>query len=419
MSNLENFESKQDPRLSSPEKLPGSKRKEQQFYEEVTPLQHVLEDLSSKYKIVIQSDVPIKEEVLENTTRKRQKISSHHHRSLQERGSGEMVWGAEVPGGKTILLSSRDEKGVPHGDKIGLNKRLRVDGLLDLSPLLNMQERRDLMLRNGLPTEVITDIKEITHMRVNGKKMDTNKFKEFLVEEARKKGVSIGTERFTRFMRGVTIVIAEREMPVGERLLDVLTCKKKEDLEKILKHVFVFINTKKYLKKKNEKLPPEQRVEYCDLENDPKIEGVDKLDYKNEEHIVKYFTEYLPTRMARYLARMHKEGLGHRYASSHNWLLSGDLCDLDSVIESYGDPFDLDLTKTVKALENTLDFKNGLTQSYLKSILKKHRINGAQEAVALFNKEYLKAYEEEKKKKEDEYNPNFDPDLVHEPREDR
>ena len=57
----------------------------------------------------------------------------------------------------------------------------------------------------------------------------------------------------------------------------------------------------------------------------------ERFDVNKKEDIRRYLGEYLPREMGRYLARFHRLGLAHGFATFHNWSAVGTLYDLDSV----------------------------------------------------------------------------------------
>lgn len=66
--------------------------------------------------------------------------------------------------------------------------------------------------------------------------------------------------------------------------------------------------------------------QYNRIKGDPEV-----FDAHNDADIKRYFSEYLPAQVGRFLARFHKIGLAHEFATAHNWSLVGTLYDLDSV----------------------------------------------------------------------------------------
>lgn len=192
-----------------------------------------------------------------------------------------------------------------------------VLGLHESDSMVRVLRASALMRRAGIDTELIFKVLEPTEFPFQPEIIPAPEIKRKLVEDIwigdspDRQGVRVEKEdiaNLSRYLEDTTFFIIIRGMQVAERLIDLNHCQTKKEFLELMTRVFNYIN----------------RVQ--------ESRGSQKrFDAAKTDDIIDYFTDYLPTRIATNIAKIHNLGLMHHYATDHNINLAGALVDLDSV----------------------------------------------------------------------------------------
>ncbi|MFA6106625.1 MAG: hypothetical protein WC745_03020, partial [Patescibacteria group bacterium] len=282
------------------------------------------------------------EPFLSDRERKFNRISRDHCRSLEERNiSSGIIWSYRH-GKYDILYGSKSIKGQPtNGSDIKLTEDsnyingYRADGLFDKTYVNTVMAASKFMNEHGLPTEFVREVRNLKGIKIDGKMADMENIKTILIkeyEEELKLSEPDENERqkkldaSTAYLKSADFSIIERDTQVNERVQD-LSLADEANFRKIVAKVFKWVNQRNRLEEENKKLPAKKRKKYSAIGNIPALQ----LDPKKIEHVEYYFKYYLPNQMGQYLGIFHRLKLIHKFPTSHNWSLTGQLYDLDSV----------------------------------------------------------------------------------------
>ncbi|OGI62941.1 hypothetical protein A2818_00250 [Candidatus Nomurabacteria bacterium RIFCSPHIGHO2_01_FULL_40_12] len=190
----------------------------------------------------------------------------------------------------------------------------------------------DLLRRNGIETEKIEQVIEPAEVIVNGERISITELKKRIIDYA-KQCVSVGViplsmSRYSAHPIPFTLdeisliekdlelkrfLFLVRSFQVTERIMDLAQTKTKEEFEEMMSKVFKFINTREGLEAKREG----REAQYFDVQNPQDVD--------------RFFRDFLPSRCAKNLARIHNLGLAHHFPTVHNFSLVGSIYDLDTV----------------------------------------------------------------------------------------
>jgi len=200
----------------------------------------------------------------------------------------------------------------------------------------------DFMRSHGLATERVLSVRPLEKVPYKGRQISIKQWKEITIQDPPKEALSFASKEMAdpqhgmfEFLERSQFCVIERDYPIAERIRDLGEILNEKQAEEIFSKIFKFIN-------------------FRDHTN---FDAQDKDDQKQ------YLVDYLPTKMGRYLGKLHFLGLTHGYPTRHNWLVSGDLVDLDSVKGApllLNDPkitdedIKLDITRTMLAISNCL-----------------------------------------------------------------
>lgn len=241
-------------------------------------------------------------------------ISPNHGRSY-EIMVGNVLWMDEFGN----LFSSLNSKGNNLTDpKVELQDNSPTGflffGLQDDASLARVIRASELLRSQNIDTEAIVKVITPTRLPYRLKYVPIQEFKEELINQA--KGAAFHPKRLYKLQRvldEIDFVITVRAAQVPERISDLATAEGVEDTIAILRRSFDFINFEEEIKSKKGKYKPEHF----------------SADSKEDRN--RFFAEYLPKRMARNFARMHRMGLIHKYTVPGNISVIGGIYDLDSV----------------------------------------------------------------------------------------
>lgn len=188
-----------------------------------------------------------------------------------------------------------------------------------------------ILRANNVGTEVI--IKVIEPMEFpssDGRRLSRREFKRKLIDEAKSGGLKYdGFDEISptdipllaQVLGKTNPIITVRGLEVSERLGDLYDAETYSDLVRLLDEAFKFVNMSETRKTKKD---PSYKPEHF------------STDEKND--VERYLTQYLPDKIGRNLAKLHKLGLVHVYPHRGNISLTGAIYDLDSV---KGEPLDV------------------------------------------------------------------------------
>lgn len=270
------------------------------------------------------------------------KLSLHHARSFgSETIDGKVLWGDEYGNRFTAVTS----KGIPADGCIPALEpdpnnygKFRTKYLLDTVDVGEVNELSRDLRSHGLNTEYIFQSKTLTAIEYKGQVIPINELKQKMRDDyiqGHKAKLAAGnlspSDSFTerRALSDESIKVLDeylgqaeyleviRQMPVNERL---------RDLPAILEQ-FEGPQARRFMKA---------------------ITTYFQSDHQNVHledtaiSLYHYMTEILPQRMGSYLARLHKLGYAHGFATTHNWVATGELVDLDGVKKIGNTPLNLE-----------------------------------------------------------------------------
>lgn len=241
-------------------------------------------------------------------------ISPNHGRSY-EIMVGNVLWMDEFGN----LFSSLNSKGNNlTAPRVEIQENLPTGylflGLQDDSSLTRVIKASELLRSQNVDTEAIVKVIVPTSLPLEGEDLSIEEFKKRLHQKAKKGKFSPQSlAKLRRALDDINFVITIRAVQVSERISDLATAEGIEDTIAILRRSFDFINFEEEIKSKKGKYKPEH------------------FSADNKEDRNRFFAEYLPKRMARNFARMHRIGLKHKYTVPSNISVIGGIYDLDSV----------------------------------------------------------------------------------------
>ena len=158
------------------------------------------------------------------------KISTKHGRSMDDQDISGVVFWSDGPGSK-IFFSGRSFKGVPEKEPyitvdVTGYKYLRAQGLKedthDRRAISRIIRASAFLRDNGLPTERITRVEQVTKVRHNGKMIPIDDWKD-LVRINKRILLSpnqplVPAEDVSAFVDDLDFFVLEREMQTSERL---------------------------------------------------------------------------------------------------------------------------------------------------------------------------------------------------------
>ena len=291
----------------------------------------------------------------DRSSKRFRQLSFAHGRSVFDQGiSREIIFGSP----KYPLLGSVDYKGnLVDRNIISIQKDnasymgLRVKGL-DIGTMIEGRRKSsDILWSLGLPTEVIISTHEIIELVEKGKKIGIDQWKHQVIEDIKngsrfvttdssgiEKKVEVAPGEVEKFLKSVNFYVSERALQVPERIRDLVYSKQPDtELKALLRPVFQWINSAVKLK------------------NSGIIRGTpapETFDVNEPEDIKRYLEQWLPSQLAIFLARMHKNGVTHGYPHDQNASLAGTWYDLDSLkgLQINGEePEEVDYLKDLRA----------------------------------------------------------------------
>jgi len=290
------------------------------------------------------------------------KISTKHGRSMDDQDISGVVFWSDGPGSK-IFFSGRSFKGVPEKEPyitvdVTGYKYLRAQGLKedthDRRAISRIIRASAFLRDNGLPTERITRVEQVTKVRHNGKMIPIDDWKD-LVRINKRILLSpnqplVPAEDVSAFVDDLDFFVLEREMQTSERLIDLaminFSLEGEDDPELVqVDHSESIIGV--------ESGEDDFKITFLG-ENEVKVSGKTfrkrmgrifnivnlyegrlgtnwTFSVENNDDIKKYFQEYLPSQMGDYMGRFHKLGIAHTFPHAQNWTAVGTLIDLDSI----------------------------------------------------------------------------------------
>lgn len=206
-------------------------------------------------------------------------------------------------------------------------EKFATQGLQDSSFIRRTVIASQVLRELGIEAEMTTRVIEPLTLPLGDQEMAIGEFKdEVLRRTLTRKGQArhlanainpVDRKKFSqmrRFIDNADFRFSVRAMQTPERLSDLSKFETHEEAMAVLGRAFSFVNF-------SERLKSEQNPEY---------EG-DFFDVNNPEDIIRYFGEYLPTKIGRYFATMHKNGITHGFPHPGNISTVGSIYDLDSV----------------------------------------------------------------------------------------
>ena len=116
----------------------------------------------------------------------------------------------------------------------------------------------------------------------------------------------------------------DRAQQTSERIMDLAALENYEDLEELLTNAYTFLNEEEHRKAaSNTAYTPT----YLDI---PIYDPVTNTLAINQEQFFQYLTNILPTRAAKNIALMHKNGISHGFLHAGNISTVGSVYDLDT-----------------------------------------------------------------------------------------
>lgn len=191
----------------------------------------------------------------------------------------------------------------------------------------------------GLPTERYVRFKSIEQFAKDGRKMDIEEFKQALYEDA-EKGIH---SRYTaeelkdikKFLENTTdFIITHREVQTALRLSEVAQIEDSDQFNHEMREFEWWLNHH------HEKDSDFTAFKFISDEGKP-----------NKSELKRYFVDWYPKMMARYLAKLHEAGISHGFAHKQNWELYPALVDLDS---SKGEPLGTDAITEADMMKDAL-----------------------------------------------------------------
>ena len=251
-------------------------------------------------------------------------------------------FGSEIINGKVVFsdefgnrFTSVTYKGLPPIDEIPFIEDdgwcasgFRTKFLCDTDDSKDINEISKTLRSKGLNTEHIIKETLLDHIIYGGAKISIPDLKNQMRVAYYDSHPNLKPEQKTKidkYINEAKYVALERLLPVNERLIDIDYALTSTNFDRFISSLKTYF--------------------------DEEYQGV-KFD-GSPQSMFDYLTKVLPVRMGRYLGKFHQAGYIHRYATVHNWLLTGDLCDLDGVekINPQSSTFD--------------DYKNDLGQTYI------------------------------------------------------
>ncbi|MBN1162625.1 hypothetical protein JXA34_02680 [Patescibacteria group bacterium] len=269
------------------------------------------------------------------------RVSEHHMRSLgSEIIDGNVLW-ADEHGNRFTAVSLKGS--VPEGKSPYLERdpdygHLRTHYLYhvsDDSKLERLQKISESVRAAGLPTETMVVAKKLSKMNIDGEKLTIEELKKRLKEEyfgsdSEKQTLDFTEEEVDVYLERVQYYEIIRIVPFQERLRDTPQIIKDIDSSEAQR---LMHNLSTYF-----------MDNYRGVDFEPTPEG-----------FYKYYTQDLPALMGNYLARFHGTGYFHKYPTTHNWTLTGELVDLEGAKPLQSKDFTLedvhcDLSQTVMSI---------------------------------------------------------------------
>lgn len=222
-------------------------------------------------------------------------------------------------------------------------------GLQESDSTVRVLKASEILRSHGVDTEAIIKVIEPAQLPYNGELVPVQEFKKRLIEAVWNEDATEGDKcedtgylkvprqqipRLTQVLHDSTFFLTVRGQQVPERLEDLTMTSDGEGILAMICRALHFVNLDEAAKKR-----PQRFFVIPERNNTGDISRI--FEY--------YLTEYLPKRVARNFATMHKSGLIHYYPHTGNISLVGSLYDLDSVRGEplgLGDPPITDADKT-------------------------------------------------------------------------
>lgn len=263
------------------------------------------------------------------------KVSPFHGRSyefntdIDETGTS-VVWSDEYGNLYTMINTKGNNCTDPKVEKSDIAPSGFVFiGLQDGYSLRRVLKASEILRSHNIDTEVLIKVIEPTELPYEGTNLPIPELKKRMLERVWqenapeesdeknagffKKPTRSDIPKIAEALENTTFFITVRGLQVSERLVD-LSRAKDADLITMLGYAFKFINMEEATKaRKDKSYKPES------------------FSTEKKKDIRRYFNDYLPKRLARNFAKMHRLGLVHRYPHTGNISTVGSFYDLDSV----------------------------------------------------------------------------------------
>lgn len=246
-----------------------------------------------------------------------EKISDAHGRNLTESASSKRaVWTGEYLGD---IFGARSVKGASTSDAYleeGENGEydVRAHGLTDDVALPRLLRASDFLRKNGLPTEAIRSVSDLTGVRVKGKEIPIDEWEKEELERVKNEFPDL-YGAFKTFLKETKFIVIERDVQVDERIRDLKLAHGEKRLKEFMAPIFKWLNVATASR------------------NSGIISGTPRPDKFDDtaESFDRYFESYLPSQMGIYLGRLHKLGVIHGSSHDQNWSVVGTLYDADTI----------------------------------------------------------------------------------------
>lgn len=302
-----------------------------------------------------------------------ERVSYRQGRSHTVESTRGAIWGSKKNGlyACVDIKGNRFEDPVPQissrAEGFPLAVKYRIFGMFDFRFASKIIIQSKELIEAGVETERLERIVVPTSFYADGKKFDSIKdFREHLIGKALDDPKIKDKKEAIAYIEEFQPMIVIRSLQVPERMDDLITLKSLDQLKRMMRKVFQFVNA---------------RSKIID-------EGV-HFNADSIESIQHYFTDYLPKKLGSNLAKLHNTKHIHGYLHQQNISLVGSIYDLDSITE---------------ASLNTLETEyNNVEMSLLISLAKLPIImmlfpTNSEEFIEIFLENFKRSYEEVRKR---------------------
>lgn len=217
----------------------------------------------------------------------------------------------------------------------------RIYGMQDSDSMVRVLRASDMLRANHIDTEAIVKVIEPAEVPINGEVVPLDELKRRFALGAWNNG--FGAQEVTtiaQVLSNMTCFITIRGVQVNERMADLREAGNYAAFVPLIKNAFRYVNLA-------EEAKAAQNAGYT----------ADHFSIEDPNDIKRYFTDYLPGRIAENYAQLHKLGLIHIFPHSGNISITGGI-QLKSSTQSEREediPMDIVMDVVGNFLEN-LDF---------------------------------------------------------------